>query len=228
MKRFKPYLITFLITLFVVSAVAAITQIDLYTQVKGVLATANGGTGQNSSATFPTSGTIATAAATLTSGRLLIGGGTQAVNVGDLSGDVTTSGSAVTTVVKVNGTTVGTNSASDQTIVTTASATGSWATLPNGVVQYSTSTHLFSAATVLTGTIVDNETPSGTCDGSNAAFTLAHTPSSAANLHLHKNGQLMTAGGADFTLATATITFVTAAKPCQNSMADVLLADYRY
>ena len=69
----------------------------------------------------------------------------------------------------------------------------------------------------------DNETPSGTIDGVNVTFTLAHTPSPAASLHLYLNGALQQAGGGDFTLATATITFNTA--PQTNS---ILLASYRY
>jgi len=71
----------------------------------------------------------------------------------------------------------------------------------------------------------DNETPSGAIDSVNAVFTLAHTPNPAASLDLFKNGQLMIAGGADFTLATATITFTSAAKP---QVGDVLIASYRY
>lgn len=213
LKRLKPFFLTAVVALLVVGTVAAVTQIDLATQVKGILAAANGGTGVNSTATFPSSGTVATATTTLTASRLLIGGGTTAVNVGDLSGDVTTSGSAATTVVKVNGTTVGTNAAADQTIVTTASATGSWATLPNGVVQYATGTHLFSAASVLTGTFADNEAPTGTVDGSNAAFVFAHTPSPAGSLSFYKNGQLMQAGGADYTLATATVRCSSSSSP---------------
>lgn len=39
---------------------AAVTQINLTTQVTGILPTTNGGTGQNSTATFPTSGTVLT------------------------------------------------------------------------------------------------------------------------------------------------------------------------
>ncbi len=38
----------------------AATQLNLATQVQGVLATANGGTGVNGSATFPSSGTVMT------------------------------------------------------------------------------------------------------------------------------------------------------------------------
>jgi len=199
--------LAFLIGIVPLLTVAAVTQIDAAHQLKGVVAVANGGTGTGS---------------TLTG---LVRGNSSAMTAAELSGDVTTSGSNAATVAKINGTSITTNSAADQTVVTTASATGTWATLPNGVVQYSTGTHSFSAATVLSGTFADAETPSGTIDGSNAVFTLAHTPSPAGSLQLYKNGQQMIAGGADYTLATATATFTASAKP---QTGDVLIAFYRY
>ena len=55
-----------------------------------------------------------------------------------------------------------------------------------------------------------NETPTGTVNGTNAAFTLAAAPSPAASLKLFVNGQLMAAAGEDYTLSGANITFVTA------------------
>lgn len=71
----------------------------------------------------------------------------------------------------------------------------------------------------------DNEVPSGTIDGSNAVFTLAHTPNPALSLDLFKNGQEMIAGGVDFTLATATITFTAGSKP---QTGDTLICSYRF
>lgn len=56
------------------------------------------------------------------------------------------------------------------------------------------------------GSFVDAETPSGTVDGNNATFTLAYVPSAAASLQLFINGQLLIAGGVDYTLEAATIT----------------------
>lgn len=56
----------------------------------------------------------------------------------------------------------------------------------------------------------ENETPSGTIDGSNAVFTLAHTPSPAVSLRVYLNGAFQTAVGEDYTLVTDTITFVNA------------------
>jgi len=66
-----------------------------------------------------------------------------------------------------------------------------------------------------------NETPSGTVNSSNTEFTLAFTPVSGT-LALYRDGQLLTGGGADYTLSTATITFTTA--PTTGS---VLLAFYQ-
>jgi hypothetical protein len=186
---------------------AAATQIDLTANVKGVLPIANGGSNTSS---------------TLTG---IVRGG-SAYTAAELSGDVTTSGSNAATVVKVNGTTVGTNSSADQTVVTTASATGAWTSIPNctaGALQYATSTHTFSCGTILTGTFSDAEVPSGTINGSNVTFTLAHTPSPAADLTCFLNGVEQRAAGADYTLATATITYGTA--PATGS---TLVCNYRY
>ena len=192
----------------VVGLMGAATQINLTNQVKGILLFGNGGTGSSS----------------ISSGVVRSSG--SALSGAELSGDASTSGSNAVTVAKVNGTSVGTNSAADQVIVTTASATGSWASIPNcpsGALQYATSTHTFSCGSILTGTFSDAETPSGSINGSNTSFTLAHTPSPAGDLQLYKNGQQLIAGGADFTLATATITMVSAP-----ATGDVLIAFYRY
>jgi len=56
----------------------------------------------------------------------------------------------------------------------------------------------------------DNEIPTGNIDDSNKEFTLTHTPNPAASLKLFLNGAFQTSGGEDYTLATATITFVNA------------------
>jgi hypothetical protein len=69
---------------------------------------------------------------------------------------------------------------------------------------------------------IDGETPSGTKNGSNKVFTLAHTPNPASSVRVFLNGQRLTLTG-DYTFAGNTITFVSA--PVS---ADVLLADYRY
>ena len=201
----KAWLIIFL--LFCLGwCLGAVTQISLTSQVSGILPGVNGGLNANASGF--------TGVAREASGTM---------SASELSGDCMTSGSNVVTCPKDNGTTVPVNSAADQALITTASATGGWATLPNGVVSYSTSTHTFSLATVLTGTFADNESPSGTINGSNVTFTLAHTPSPAASLNCFENGVQQRAGGADFTLATGTMTYG-AAPPTGAT----LICNYRY
>lgn len=51
-------------------SIFAVTQVDLTTNVKGILPTANGGTGQNSSATFPASGTVMTTTTNVAASQL--------------------------------------------------------------------------------------------------------------------------------------------------------------
>lgn len=69
---------------------------------------------------------------------------------------------------------------------------------------------------------VENEVPTGTVNGSNAAFTLAGTPNPAASLEVYVNGVHMKSGGEDFSLSGSTITFTVA--PATGSL---LLASYR-
>jgi hypothetical protein len=70
---------------------------------------------------------------------------------------------------------------------------------------------------------IDAETPAGTINGANAAFTLAYVPSPAASLMVYRNGLLMKLG-LDFTLSNRTLTFLTGAIP---QAGDTLLAAYR-
>jgi len=70
---------------------------------------------------------------------------------------------------------------------------------------------------------VSNAVPTGVINGTNPTFTLASTPL-ANTLMLFKNGMLQRAGaGNDYTLATATITFLAGNIPQAGS---VLLAAY--
>ena len=190
------------------------TQINLQYQVQGVLSTANGGTGQNSTATFPTSGTVMTT-----------GSSTACSQMPALTGDVTsTAGSCGTTDVKVDGTSIPTNSSADQLINTTAAATGQWTSIPNctGALQYSTTSHTFSCGTVLTGTLVDAETPSGTCP--TTTLSLANSPSPTTSLKLYENGQRLIVGSSnDYTLSGSTITLNTS---CPTGT--LFIADYRH
>ena len=69
----------------------------------------------------------------------------------------------------------------------------------------------------------DAETPSGTINGSNDTFTLATAPSPASSLVLTKNG-IVQESGSDYTLSSATITFLGGAIP---QSGDNLLSWYR-
>lgn len=61
-----------------------------------------------------------------------------------------------------------------------------------------------------TSGFVDRETPSGSVNGSNTAFTLANTPV-AGSEHVYLNGLLQDPGaGNDYTISGATITYLTA------------------
>lgn len=71
------------------------------------------------------------------------------------------------------------------------------------------------------GIIVEGEIPSGTVNGSNVTFTLAHTPINSS-LALYRDGVRLSAPG-DYTISSATITFVTAP-----TVGSVLQADYQH
>ncbi len=61
-----------------------------------------------------------------------------------------------------------------------------------------------------TSNFVDKEVPSGSINGSNAAFTLANTPTSGTE-HVYLNGILQESGsGNDYTISGANITMLTA------------------
>lgn len=51
-----------------------------------------------------------------------------------------------------------------------------------------------------------SETPGGSVNGSNTAFTLAAAPSPAASLFLFLNGARLEGGGVDYTLSSANLT----------------------
>jgi hypothetical protein len=72
-------------------------------------------------------------------------------------------------------------------------------------------------------TYVDLETPGGTVDGSNLAFTLSRSPSPAVSLMVFRNGLLLRTG-VDFTLANQLITFSSGEAP---QPGDILQCSYR-
>lgn len=71
---------------------------------------------------------------------------------------------------------------------------------------------------------ISNETPTGTVDGSNTNFVLANTPVSGTE-KVYVNGIRNHSGaGNDYTISTATITFLSGAIP---QTGDVILVDYQ-
>lgn len=94
---------------------------------------------------------------------------------------------------------------------TTNGDTG-WVCTTNGTITLDTTdlafTQFSSAGSI--PVFVDMETPSGTINGSNTAFSLAYTPVSGS-VHLHLNGVLLEAGGSnDYTISGVNITMLTA------------------
>lgn len=71
----------------------------------------------------------------------------------------------------------------------------------------------------------DREVPTGTINGSNTVFTLAHTPT-AGSEHVYLNGLLQTIT-TDYTITGATITFTTAPQ-VGSDFTTVLVVSYRY
>jgi hypothetical protein len=70
---------------------------------------------------------------------------------------------------------------------------------------------------------VDQETPTGTLDGVNSAFTLANPPNPSTSLALYRNGLLLSQN-LDYSIANSSVTFQSGAVP---RAGDTLLANYR-
>jgi hypothetical protein len=70
----------------------------------------------------------------------------------------------------------------------------------------------------------DGETPTGTINGANAAFSLAFTPSPTSSVQVYLNGLRMLQG-LDYNISGSTITFLPVSIP---QLGDVILASYRF
>lgn len=171
-----------------VLAMATVTQVSLTTQVSGVLPSANGGTG---SAFFAISGPTALRTFALPDASATILTSNTPVTVGQGgTGDSTLTVHGVLIGETTSAVAVSSAGSSGQCFVSNgASSDPTFQSCPGGF------------------NFSDNEIPSGTINGSTTAFTLAHTPSPAAGLNCYENGVHQIAGGADFTLSTATITY---------------------
>lgn len=145
----------------------------------------------------------------------------------DLTGDGTASGpnSAVFTLATVNASpgTFGTVSQTNQVAVN-----------GKGLVTAVTAQNIQIAESQVTNLVSDlagkqaaftwaQETPSGTVNNSNTAFTLAHTPVSNASVHLHLDG-LILVQGTDYTISGSSIT-MTGVIP---NFGQTLYADYAF
>lgn len=92
-------------------------------------------------------------------------------------------------------------------------------TLPEEGLGLTTGETAWVAAEAAKGQWVENETPSGTINGTdgtdgNANFTIANAPTSTSVIWLYKNGNLQTYGANnDFTISGTTITFNSGAIP---------------
>lgn len=103
------------------------------------------------------------------------------------------------------------------------SAHGYCPKLPNDATKFLDGTGTYSTPGGGGGgaVFVDDEVPAGAIDGANVTYLLANTPTPAASLELYLNG-LLQRRGTDYTLVTATITFVVAP-----ATGDNLFAFYR-
>jgi hypothetical protein len=74
-------------------------------------------------------------------------------------------------------------------------------------------------------TFIDQEVMSGTIDGTNAVFTLAHTPNPGSSLVVKINGLEENQSGGCYALSGNTVTF---SGLCIPQPLDVPFASYRY
>jgi hypothetical protein len=175
---------------YAVIAMAAVTQTDLTTQVKNILPSANGGTG---SAYFAISGPTALRTFTLP----------------DANATILTSNTAVT--VPQGGTGVASATAHGVMLGEGTSAEATTAVGATGNCFMGNTGADPSFQTCPSSTNLYQETPSGTINGLNTSFTLAHTPTASTNVNLFMNGvQQQQGAGNDYTISSATITYLTA------------------
>jgi hypothetical protein len=146
--------------------------------------------------------------------------------VNGLNTTVTGNTSSLTTLnnsVTALTTTVNSNAASLTTLTTTVGGLNTTLTNLSNVVNGLAATVNALSNSGSSSVFVDAETPAGVINGTNAAFTLAHTPAPAASLSLYRNGLEQT-NGIDFTLSGAALTFASGSIP---QTGDFLAAYYR-
>lgn len=239
-----------------VVAMAAATQVDLASQVKGVLPLANGGTGSGSLAganiavtttglsQFGTASTTSAQLATVLSDEVgsgaamfspkrdLMDAATFCADAGGTDAYACNLAPAITAYVtgthyrfsantaNVGAATINFNALGAKSIVKAAGGittalvdndirVGQWVDVVYDGTNMQMQSTLGNAASS-TVNFADNEIPTGTINSSNVTFTLAHTVNPTASLNCYENGVHQIAGGTDFTLVTATITYAIA------------------
>jgi hypothetical protein len=226
-------------------AMAATTQVDLATQVKNLLAVANGGTGLASGTSggilgYTGSGTLASSSV-LAANAIVAGGGagstptskswadmdsTQyAAGGGTAQAQTVTLSPAATSLVaglEINWLPAAANTGSGPTLAVNGltakpiTKLGTTALVANDLTTTAVASAIYDGTefqlqnpqTTSAGpNFSDNEVPSGSINGSNTTFTLSYSPSPALSLNCFLDGVQQRAGGADFTLSGATITY---------------------
>jgi hypothetical protein len=147
-------------------------------------------------------------------GVLRMASGTASAS--ELSGDVTTSGSNVVNVSKINGSSITTNAAADQTIVSTAAATLAYATIPDchdatHGVAYTQSTHSWSCQAI-TGSAGGVTDPGG--NGIMTRTALNTTAQATAHDEALIRTCADTSGSGTAQVCTTSPSFTPAAKDC--------------
>lgn len=115
--------------------------------------------------------------------------------------------------VTSNGIGIVNSSSGSNVLITNSSNAPGWSPLSgdvalDGNTGIVTVNHTSGSGFLKYGDYVDNETPTGSINGSNTAFTLANTPANSS-LSLYLNGMLMEPGsGNDYTISGAAITML--------------------
>jgi hypothetical protein len=128
-------------------------------------------------------------------------------------------------ISQVTGLTANLNAINGSLLSLTASTnrvTATVTSLSTAVTALTAIVNGLSAGTISTA-FADGEVPTGTLNGTNATFTLAHTPVAPSTLTVYRNGVLLS-NGVDYNVSGANITFIGSQVPQSN---DVLQTYYR-
>jgi uncharacterized protein YoxC len=136
---------------------------------------------------------------------------------------LTTTVNGLSTSVASNYTAISTLTTNLATVSSTVSGLSTSLTSLTNTVTGLQSTVNSLSASANTAVFVDSETPGGSVNGTNTAFTLANSPSPATSFALFRNG-LLQSPGVDYTLSGMAITFLSASTP---QAGDIIQASYR-